>query len=123
MSTEDMSRRGVVEGAAVFGAAALVAPQLADAKVENVQSKGFLAPATYSKYYNGKTPNTAPVIAIHDERGCLRPRNEYTGAKSGTEDDEMCVAVKSKTIAANTRLAEELLAEFKTWSGITSQQK
>lgn len=62
-------------------------------------------------------------VAIHDERGCLRPRNEYTGPKSGTEDDEMCVAVKSKAIAANTRLAEEILSEFKTWSGIVSQKK
>ena len=149
MSAEDVSRRGVIEGATVFGAAALVAPQRADAKVETKATKDFLAPATYNKFYQGKAPNTAPVVStyfqsdnalkdsrsfwrnnyivqqvvVHDERGCLRPRNEYTGAKSGTEDDEMCVQVKSKAIAANTRLAEEILSEFKTWSGIVSQKK
>ena len=62
MSAEDVSRRGVIEGATVFGAAALVAPQFADAKVENKQAKDFLAPATYNKYYQGKAPNTAPVV-------------------------------------------------------------
>jgi hypothetical protein len=35
----------------------------------------------------------------------------------------MCVSVKSKAIAANTRLAEEILSEFKTWSGVVSQKK
>ena len=31
--------------------------------------------------------------------------------------------VKNKAIPANTRLATEILAEFSTWSGITSQKK
>jgi hypothetical protein len=65
MSAEDMSRRGVIEGATVFGAAALVAPQLADAKVETKASKDFLAPATYNKFYQGKAPNTAPVVSAY----------------------------------------------------------
>ena len=64
MSAEDVTRRGVVEGAAAFGAAALVAPQIASAKVEEKASQGFLAPATYSKYYQGKAPNTAPVVSF-----------------------------------------------------------
>ncbi len=63
MSAEDVSRRGVIEGATVFGAAALVAPQLADAKVETKETKGFLAPATYNKFYQGKAPNTAPIVS------------------------------------------------------------
>jgi hypothetical protein len=63
MSTEEVSRRGVIEGATVIGAAALVAPQLASAKVETKQAKDFLAPATYSKFYNGKAPNTAPIVS------------------------------------------------------------
>lgn len=64
MSTEEVSRRGVIEGATVFGAAALVAPQLANAKVENKKAKDFLAPATYNKFYEGKEPNTAPIVSI-----------------------------------------------------------
>ena len=37
----------------------------------------------------------ATVILIMDHRGCQRggPNNEYKGAKSGDQDDEMCVKV------------------------------
>ena len=63
MAAEDVSRRGVIEGAAVIGAAAVVAPQVSNAIYEKDQ-KGFLAPTTYSKFYAGKAPNVAPVVSF-----------------------------------------------------------
>ena len=78
MSAEDVSRRGVIEGATVFGAAALVAPQFADAKVETKATKDFLAPATYNKFYQGKAPNTAPVVSTY-----FRPDEVLTTATAG----------------------------------------
>lgn len=52
-------------------------------------------------------------IQVHDERGCLRPRNEYSGAKTGTDDDEMCISVKARAIPASITLAESILSDFK----------
>lgn len=35
----------------------------------------------------------APLIRIFDNRGCKRPRTEYTGKPSGDANDEMLVMV------------------------------
>ena len=43
----------------------------------------------------------APVITIMDHRGCPRENKEYMGGKTGGYDDEMCVRVHLKTIAAS----------------------
>mmetsp|Transcript_25197 Transcript_25197/g.51260 ORF Transcript_25197/g.51260 Transcript_25197/m.51260 type:complete len:120 (-) Transcript_25197:80-439(-) len=111
MAESDVPRRSMIGGAALAGAAVIAAPKQSEAK----DSKDFLSPDTYSKFYSGKIRNTAPIIQVHDERGCLRPRNEYTGPKAGTEDDAMCVSVKARALAANVNLAESILSDFKIY--------
>lgn len=42
----------------------------------------------------------APVVTIFDARGCTDHANkEYTGPKSGDENDEMCVKVVMQKIS------------------------
>ena len=55
----------------------------------------------------------APIITIMDHRGCNRggANKEYTGAKAGGQDDEMCVKVSSQKIAASESAAAAQLAE------------
>nr|CAM33420.1 phycoerythrin alpha subunit 6 precursor [Guillardia theta] len=111
----DVSHRSVLGGAAIDGAAAFTAPKFAEARDTAGAEKGFLAPQSYQSYRKGQLLNIAPVIQVHDERGCLRPRAEYTGAKVGTEDDAMCVSVKAKAIPANTNLAASILSDFQIY--------
>ncbi len=60
MMAEDVSRRSVVEGAAVAGAAIVAMPMGASAATK--ASKDFLSPETYNKYYIGKNRDTAPIV-------------------------------------------------------------
>ena len=55
----------------------------------------------------------APTILIMDHRGCKRggANKEYTGAKAGGQDDEMCVKVSSDKVAASEAKAAAMLAE------------
>lgn len=70
MSAE-VSRRSVVEGAAVAGAAIVAAPMGASAATK--ASKEFLSPDTYNKYYAGKNRDTAPIVSVPSlERACSR---------------------------------------------------
>ena len=48
----------------------------------------------------------APVITVFDHRGCTAHKNqEYTGPKSGDQDDEMCVKVQSAKISVDSNVA------------------
>ena len=94
MMSMDMGRRQVVQTA---GAAAVAAPLLRANPAEAAN------PAMRS--------SQAPKIAIFDHRGCQRggPNKEYTGEKSGDQDDEMCVGVSSiKVSVADSEAAKFL---------------
>ena len=94
MMSMETGRRQVVQA----GAAAAVAAPLLRAN-----------PAAAGMDKSGR----APVITIFDHRGCNRggPNKEYTGAKAGGKDDEMCVKVQSVKIAASEARAAAQLAE------------
>ena len=52
----------------------------------------YPAVLTWTLHTQGK----APVITVFDHRGCTAHTNkEYTGGKSGDQDDEMCVKVST----------------------------
>ena len=94
MMSMETGRRQVVQAGA---AAAVAAPLL----------RGTPAEAKMDK--SGR----APVITIFDHRGCNRggANKEYTGAKAGGQDDEMCVKVSSEKVAASEAKAATMLAE------------
>ena len=77
-------RRAAIQGA---GAVAIAAPLL--------RSSGASAAM--------KKDNNAPIITIFDARGgCTAKADQYTGAKSNSADDKMCVKVQmSKVVAGN----------------------
>ena len=52
-------------------------------------------------------------IEIFEELGCSRPKKYYKGALTGTYDDNLCVKVKSKAIAADIRNAEAVFAKVR----------
>jgi len=52
-------------------------------------------------------------IEIFEELGCSRPKKDYKGALTGTYDDNLCVKVKSKAIAADIRNAEAVFAKVR----------
>ena len=84
-------RRAAIQGA---GAAAIAAPLL--------RPEGASAAM--------KKDSVAPVITLFDARfGCERQGSEYTGAKAGTTDDEMCVKVRMVQIKAGN--AAQVLAD------------
>ena len=93
MSMETGRRQVVQAGAAAAVAAPLLRANPAEAKMDKSAR--------------------APVILIMDHRGCNRggANKEYTGAKAGGQDDEMCVKVSSQKIAASEAAAAEQLAE------------
>jgi hypothetical protein len=93
MSMETGRRQVVQAGAAAAVAAPLLRANPAEAKMDK----------------SGR----APVILIMDHRGCNRggANKEYTGAKAGGQDDEMCVKVSSQKIAASESAAAAQLAE------------
>ncbi|EKX47392.1 phycoerythrin alpha subunit 6 [Guillardia theta CCMP2712] len=122
VAESDVSRRSVLGGAAIAGAAALTAPKFAEARDTAGAEKGFLAPQSYQSYRKGQLLNIAPVLTrvLSIDPGPRRawlppPRAEYTGAKVGTEDDAMCVSVKAKAIPANTNLAASILSDFQIY--------
>ena len=94
MMSMETGRRQVVQAGA---AAAVAAPLL----------RGSPAEAKMDK--SAKAPN----ILIMDHRGCNRggANKEYTGAKAGGQDDEMCVKVSSEKVAASEAKAATMLAE------------
>eukprot|EP00293_Proteomonas_sulcata_P005449 CAMPEP_0184326146 /NCGR_PEP_ID=MMETSP1049-20130417/142406_1 /TAXON_ID=77928 /ORGANISM="Proteomonas sulcata, Strain CCMP704" /LENGTH=119 /DNA_ID=CAMNT_0026648319 /DNA_START=611 /DNA_END=970 /DNA_ORIENTATION=- len=117
MMAQDVDRRSVVGGAALAGAAVVAGASSAEAADKPAQ--GFLAPSTYDKFYNGKAKNSAPFVTVFDERGCNRPKKDYTGNKAGTYDDNMLVKVAMKGVGADLRAAEKVFDQFKpakpTW--------
>ena len=94
MMSMETGRRQVVQAGA---AAAVAAPLLRGSPAEAKMDKSA----------------RAPVILIMDHRGCNRggANKEYTGAKAGNQDDEMCVKVSSQKIAASEAAAAKQLAE------------
>jgi hypothetical protein len=53
----------------------------------------------------------APVVTIFDHRGCGRATKEYTGAKSGDKNDQMCIKAQSLKISVSEQTAAKLLQE------------
>ena len=54
----------------------------------------------------------APVITVFDHRGCTQHKNaEYTGPKTGDQDDEMCVKVSNPIVPVRTNQAIAQLRE------------
>ena len=120
-----LDRRSVVQtGAAGLAIAApLLRPDAAVAGMDNMQTykgrfidsgSGSSSSAPSGGKGKGKNMNgKAPVITILDHRGCNRggPNKEYTGAKAGNQDDEMCVKVQSSVIPASEARAAAQLAE------------
>lgn len=52
----------------------------------------------------------APVITVLDHRGCSAHANkEYTGPKTGDQDDEMCIKAQSMKISVDSNVAAEVL--------------
>lgn len=100
MMSMETGRRQVVQTAA---AAAVAAPLLRANPAAARSSAEFLKEA------KGK----APVITIFDHRGCNRggPNKEYTGGKSGDQDDEMMVKVQSRFVFLNEKAAASFLNE------------
>ena len=68
-------------------------------------------------YLTHRTPGgqsgRAPTILIMDHRGCNRggANTEYTGPKSGDQDDEMCVKVTNPIVPVRTNQAIAQLRE------------
>ena len=94
MMSMETGRRQVVQAGA---AAAVAAPLLRGSPAEAKMDKSA----------------KAPTILIMDHRGCKRggANKEYTGAKAGGQDDEMCVKVSSDKVAASEAKAAAMLAE------------
>ena len=54
----------------------------------------------------------APVITVFDHRGCTAHKNaEYTGPKTGDQDDEMCVKVQSSRTITDSNPAAAVLKD------------
>jgi len=97
----DMGRREIVK---IAGAGAVAAPLLRGSEASASTSSGYIN--------RSKFPGKAPVITVFDHRGCTAHTNkEYTGGKSGDQDDEMCVKVEQKKLAMNEAAAAKQLAE------------
>ena len=98
MMSMDIGRREIVQAGA---AAAVAAPLLRPAPAD----------AAWSGPNFGCKHGTAPLITIFDHRGCQRggPNSEYTGGKTGDQDDEMMVKVGVGKVQAWD--AEAFLAE------------
>eukprot|EP00277_Geminigera_cryophila_P032722 CAMPEP_0173125904 /NCGR_PEP_ID=MMETSP1102-20130122/56731_2 /TAXON_ID=49646 /ORGANISM="Geminigera sp., Strain Caron Lab Isolate" /LENGTH=137 /DNA_ID=CAMNT_0014034935 /DNA_START=191 /DNA_END=601 /DNA_ORIENTATION=- len=85
------------------GVLLVVAAALASAVIEDCDDGGtprliILAAAGFARRMGAATydqSGRAPVITIFDHRGCQRgsDNKEYTGPKSGDQDDEMLVKV------------------------------
>merc|ERR1719183_2910429 len=113
MMAEGVARRDAVAGAALAAGVAVVAPQAASARGKDGKETSAFAGESYSKYQKGRPRNQAPVIEIFEELGCSRPKKDYKGALTGTYDDNLCLKVKSKAIAADIRAAEAVFAKVR----------
>lgn len=94
MASEATGRRQVVQaGAAVAVVAPLLRSEPAHADGARMGSK------------DGNAAQ-APLITIFDHRGCQRggENKEYKGAKSGDQDDEMCVKASARALSYNVAL-------------------
>nr|AGR45595.1 phycoerythrin alpha subunit L3 [Chroomonas sp. M1627] len=85
------NRREVIAGA---GAAAVIAPVAANAKIE--------------KGYNIK----APFITLFDNRGCEVKKDNYSGAKAGDMEDEQCIKLVMDSVVVSEATAAKKLQEF-----------
>jgi hypothetical protein len=101
----NMERRDMIKSA---GAAAIAAPLV-----------GSQAASAIEIGYAFNNPNMGkgvmPAITIFDHRGCNRPAKEYTGKKSASPDDEMCIKVANKkpqVYPEYTTLASNVLQEL-----------
>jgi hypothetical protein len=101
MMSMETGRRQVVQAGA---AAAIAAPLL--------RSSPATADGAKMGSPDGNT-GRAPIITIFDHRGCNRGREnkEYTGAKSGDQDDEMMVKVRFSKIPPILSRGDAMLAE------------
>ena len=52
-------------------------------------------------------------IEVFEELGCSRPKKDYKGALTGTYDDNLCIKIKGKAIAADIRAAEKVFASVR----------
>ena len=85
-----MDRREVVSSGA---AAAAIAPFLATSPASAERPLGTsIVPKTKTFLSSNLY---APEVTIFDHRGCNRAPKEYKGGKTGDQDDEMLVRVKS----------------------------
>ncbi len=86
-------------------------------------SESSSSPSTGGRGGSGPTSAKAPVITVFDHRGCSRAPKEYTGKKTGDQDDEMMVKVQSVKIAADPTAADAvLLAALGSMDGKFSTQ-
>jgi hypothetical protein len=85
----NLGRRDIVQaGAAAAAAAPFLKANPADAAI-GAQAMGG----------RFRSSAAAPVITIFDHRGCTAHANkEYTGSKTGNQDDEMLVKVQMQVI-------------------------
>ena len=87
-------------------AAPLLRPAQANAEGTTFVQHGRI----YSEANGG---GKAPIITIFDHRGCQRggENKEYTGAKSGDQDDEMCVKLRFAKLPPNINAGNAMLNE------------
>lgn len=114
MMSMDMGRRQAVQaaGAAVV-AAPLLRPEAASARGSDGKETGAFAADAYSKYQKGYPRNIAPIIEVFEELGCSRPKTDYKGPLDGTYNDNLCIKVKGRAIAADIRKAEAVFAKVR----------
>jgi hypothetical protein len=98
-----MDRREVVSAGA---AAAAIAPFLASSPASAERPLGTsIVPKTKtflsSNFY-------APEVTIFDHRGCNRAPKEYKGGKTGDQDDEMLVRVKSVKVCDDAKIRPQI---------------
>ena len=54
----------------------------------------------------------ASIITVFDHRGCTQHKNtEYTGRKTGDQDDEMLVKVQSVKVSVDSNVAAAVLKD------------
>jgi hypothetical protein len=101
MMSMETGRRQIVQAGA---AAAVAAPLLRSAPAQ--------ADGAKLGSQDGNTGRT-PIITIFDHRGCQRggENKEYTGAKSGDQDDEMCVKLRFAKLPPNINAGNAMLNE------------
>ena len=52
-------------------------------------------------------------IEVFEELGCSRPKTDYKGPLDGTYNDNLCIKVKGRAIAADIRKAEAVFAKVR----------